>query len=512
MSDIIEPNDSDVLLGRGNGTATRPGNINFRNIIWEHRQEYCEAGRFDKVFVATKVLKAVASLDPPGRFMKMKESGTYYVVDDERALEKICQALREKTMTGPPKVNAIKLDDCLEDFPIEDQKTRIARRKRRKQPLRIKSRKTKSVMKTRTKKSGVSIGGVQGNETEVATKILIESSHSISTRITPTGGGSKARTCAEKKYNVPAKDTSNEPGRTMQLVSPIATHPAVALNRELIAELRTSVPDDFLLNYENFRSYEKTKYRRNKVATRSTSYRTQERSLGESCPTFDDARMRRNDDDGFVVDGLDKDDAAGTLLNFDEYDFTFCNEHIVQSIVAMPYVPNKPISCVAHHPTRIPVGMMTHHPIYPIKQPRFQKGSTTESAVCAPARRFIQHQHNSYFTSDMTERYERNAIHPSIARPYPTCNARVITPTQELYDDFSDSSTVMSSEELFTGCLSRIEPNMLENHPYTMPSLVEARIPGQYENVFDGENVALPDDDVDAFFTDDDWNPIPTGL
>ena len=88
----------DVLLGRGNGIANYQGNISFRNIVWGYRDAYERAHRDAKRCIAIRVMRAISALDPPGQFVERYETGKakFVAVSEERALEKTCQALREK--------------------------------------------------------------------------------------------------------------------------------------------------------------------------------------------------------------------------------------------------------------------------------------------------------------------------------------------------------------------------------------------------------------------------------
>jgi hypothetical protein len=96
--DAVKPNKNDVKLGRGNGISSWSGNVNFREIIEEHRPEYSETRKNQKWRIAERIFNLIASLEPEGRFIKLDdESNTYHVVDYTTASEKICQALREKT-------------------------------------------------------------------------------------------------------------------------------------------------------------------------------------------------------------------------------------------------------------------------------------------------------------------------------------------------------------------------------------------------------------------------------
>jgi hypothetical protein len=90
----------DVLLGRGNGIATWVGNKNFRRIVDSYKGAYKTAYRMEKSLVAEQVIHDVLH-EVKGRFIEKKPSGDYIIVAYERALEKTCQCLREKSAALP---------------------------------------------------------------------------------------------------------------------------------------------------------------------------------------------------------------------------------------------------------------------------------------------------------------------------------------------------------------------------------------------------------------------------
>jgi len=94
--------DHDVVLGRGNGTAALAGNIRFRSFVWESKEAYNQASRYEKSPVAYLVMNRVKALDPPGQFLEMCCDGTFIVAPFEKAFEKTCQALREKKWLSAP--------------------------------------------------------------------------------------------------------------------------------------------------------------------------------------------------------------------------------------------------------------------------------------------------------------------------------------------------------------------------------------------------------------------------
>jgi hypothetical protein len=94
----------DVIMGRGKRVSEWPGNVFFRQVVNKHRQVYAEAHRSKKVDVAIAVIAEVHK--NRGRFMAEDHNGAWVEIEHARAVEKSCQALREKekpnTMEGDP--------------------------------------------------------------------------------------------------------------------------------------------------------------------------------------------------------------------------------------------------------------------------------------------------------------------------------------------------------------------------------------------------------------------------
>lgn len=99
----------DILCGRGSGPNDYRGNIKFRMLIYERREEYLASKtRRVKAQIAREIVDHVTSVfDPPGRFLKkidiytanrlgLKRGSPVWVqVNDATALEKVKQALRQ---------------------------------------------------------------------------------------------------------------------------------------------------------------------------------------------------------------------------------------------------------------------------------------------------------------------------------------------------------------------------------------------------------------------------------
>lgn len=113
MDKILE---EDVLMGRGKRVSEWPGNIHFRQVINRFRDDYSKAARSKKVEIAKQVMACIHEIG--GRFLKENEdevtsnanssggsSTTWVVVEPARAVEKTCQALREKEKARTPDKN-----------------------------------------------------------------------------------------------------------------------------------------------------------------------------------------------------------------------------------------------------------------------------------------------------------------------------------------------------------------------------------------------------------------------
>ena len=84
------------VLGKGNGINSLPGNLRFRKIIVKYKPLYAATPRSMKGTVAEMVINEIACLDPPGRFLEPQADQQFREVSRKRAIEKTCQALREK--------------------------------------------------------------------------------------------------------------------------------------------------------------------------------------------------------------------------------------------------------------------------------------------------------------------------------------------------------------------------------------------------------------------------------
>jgi len=101
----IVVSDNDVLSGRGVNIAAHPGNERFRTLVTTRADDdYCEGySAMEKKAVAEEIITHIASLDPPGRFLKREGrgqvsrglNGPWEELSRKDALKKTCQALRD---------------------------------------------------------------------------------------------------------------------------------------------------------------------------------------------------------------------------------------------------------------------------------------------------------------------------------------------------------------------------------------------------------------------------------
>lgn len=85
---------NDVICGRGGAVNNHSGNMRFRQLISKFKHQYMTESKQSKAYVAVRVLEAVKSSTPPGRFLCKYPVG-YLECGDDRAREKTKQALRE---------------------------------------------------------------------------------------------------------------------------------------------------------------------------------------------------------------------------------------------------------------------------------------------------------------------------------------------------------------------------------------------------------------------------------
>lgn len=94
---VFGPNENDVLSGRGGRINSHEGNVRFRELVALHKTEYLDKStkKLEKAHIAARLVYHIRMLDPPGRFLKEENDGTWYDIGDAKAIKKVGQALRE---------------------------------------------------------------------------------------------------------------------------------------------------------------------------------------------------------------------------------------------------------------------------------------------------------------------------------------------------------------------------------------------------------------------------------
>ena len=79
---VLEPNDSDVLLGRGNIGVHKanPGNVRFQQLMDKYEDQYESEDRFGKTVVAGMIVNAIK--EGNGRFLRQDENGWVVITDN----------------------------------------------------------------------------------------------------------------------------------------------------------------------------------------------------------------------------------------------------------------------------------------------------------------------------------------------------------------------------------------------------------------------------------------------
>lgn len=122
---IADPNENDVLCGRGGRINSHAGNVQFRDIIHSKKKEYLAPStkKLEKAHIAAGIVNDIRTMDPPGRFLKEdRGTGLWFDIGDAKAIKKTGQALREDAPDIRPNIEG-------EGSPADDKKTDAAKSK-----------------------------------------------------------------------------------------------------------------------------------------------------------------------------------------------------------------------------------------------------------------------------------------------------------------------------------------------------------------------------------------------
>ena len=94
---VADPNQNDVLCGRGGRINAHEGNVQFRDIVQSHKKVYLAktTKKLEKAHIAARIVEQIRSMNPPGRFLKEDPDGMWFDIGDAKAIKKAGQALRE---------------------------------------------------------------------------------------------------------------------------------------------------------------------------------------------------------------------------------------------------------------------------------------------------------------------------------------------------------------------------------------------------------------------------------
>ena len=99
LKNIKDPQDTDVLCGRGGAALRHPGNQTYRRLVHLNKGLYITCLKAEKLKISRSIVAAIREQN--GRFLERDtKSTTWYDIGDKKAMEKTSQALRE----GQPKL------------------------------------------------------------------------------------------------------------------------------------------------------------------------------------------------------------------------------------------------------------------------------------------------------------------------------------------------------------------------------------------------------------------------
>ena len=86
---VMDPNDNDVLCGRGGRINAHVGNVKFREMVISRKKEYLspQTKKLEKAHIAAQVVQDIRTKNPPGRFLKEDPDGSWYDIGDAKAIK-----------------------------------------------------------------------------------------------------------------------------------------------------------------------------------------------------------------------------------------------------------------------------------------------------------------------------------------------------------------------------------------------------------------------------------------
>lgn len=121
---IVEPNENDVLCGRGGRINSHAGNVQFRDVINARKKEYLAptTKKLEKAHIAASIVNDIRAMEPPGRFLKEdRDTGLWFDIGDAKAIKKTGQALREDAPDIRNEIEGDSSGDEKADTPKKSQ-------------------------------------------------------------------------------------------------------------------------------------------------------------------------------------------------------------------------------------------------------------------------------------------------------------------------------------------------------------------------------------------------------
>ena len=105
---VMEPNDNDVLCGRGGRINAHTGNVRFRELVVARKPRYLApyTKKLEKAHIAAALVQEIRCRQPAGRFLKEDPDGSWYDIGDAKAIKKVGQALREDAPEIRPDIGS----------------------------------------------------------------------------------------------------------------------------------------------------------------------------------------------------------------------------------------------------------------------------------------------------------------------------------------------------------------------------------------------------------------------
>ena len=105
---VVEPNENDVLCGRGGRINAHVGNVRFRELVVARKPRYLAPStkKLEKAHIAAALVQEIRCQQPSGRFLKEDPDGSWYDIGDAKAIKKVGQALREDAPEIRPEIGS----------------------------------------------------------------------------------------------------------------------------------------------------------------------------------------------------------------------------------------------------------------------------------------------------------------------------------------------------------------------------------------------------------------------